>query len=55
MVTFSVTDPTNGDAPYDIKTAPAFTAGSASTLSLQIAWTTADFANNGSGQGWGSR
>ncbi len=53
VITFSVTDPTNNGVPYDIKAAPAFTAGSASTLALQIAWTTTDFANNGSGQSWG--
>ncbi len=53
VVTFSVTDPTNGNAPYDIAKSPAFTAGANSTLSLQIGWTTAEFNNTGSGQAWG--
>jgi OmcA/MtrC family decaheme c-type cytochrome len=53
VITFSVTDPTNGDAPYDIKTAPAFTAGAASTLTVKVAWNTTDFNNNGSGQPFG--
>jgi OmcA/MtrC family decaheme c-type cytochrome len=54
VVTFSVTDPTNGDAPYDIKSAAAFTAaGGASALTVKLAWNTADFNNNGSGQSYG--
>ncbi|MDE2371243.1 MAG: OmcA/MtrC family decaheme c-type cytochrome [Burkholderiales bacterium] len=53
VITFSVTDPTNGNAPYDIKTAAAFTAGGASTLSLQLAWSTSEFNNAASGQAWG--
>ncbi|HJV96573.1 MAG TPA: OmcA/MtrC family decaheme c-type cytochrome, partial [Albitalea sp.] len=53
VVTFSVTDPTNNNAPYDIKSDPAFTAGGASTLSLKIGWTTLDFGNDASGQPYG--
>ena len=53
VVTFSVTDPTNGDAPYDIKTASAFTAGGASTLNVKLGWNTSEFNNNGSGQSYG--
>ncbi|MFL6661955.1 MAG: OmcA/MtrC family decaheme c-type cytochrome [Rhizobacter sp.] len=54
VVTFSVTDPTRNDAPYDIKADPAFTAaGGASALALKIGWTTVDFANDGSGQAFG--
>lgn len=56
VVTFSVTDPTNGDAPYDIKTHPAFTAGGASTLTVKLGWTQAglaDIGNDGSGQNFG--
>jgi OmcA/MtrC family decaheme c-type cytochrome len=56
VVTFSVTDPTNGDAPYDIKTHPAFTAGAASTLSVKLGWTTsgrADIGNDGNSQNFG--
>jgi|CXWL01.1.fsa_nt_gi OmcA/MtrC family decaheme c-type cytochrome len=53
VVTFSVTDPTRGGAPYDIKAAPAFTAGAASTLTVKLGWSTADFGNNGSGLAFG--
>lgn len=57
VVTFSVTDPTNGDAPYDIKTHPAFTAaGGASTLTVKLGWTKAglaDIGNDGNGQSFG--
>ena len=53
VITFSVTDPTRGNAAYDIKTAPAFTAGASSTLTVKLGWTTGDFANNGSGQAYG--
>jgi OmcA/MtrC family decaheme c-type cytochrome len=53
VVTFSVTDPSNGDAPYSLTTAPAFTAGANSTLTVKLAWTTKDFGNEGSGQAFG--
>ena len=53
VVTFSVTDPTRANAPYDIKADAAFTAGAASTLALKIGWTTRDFANDASGQPFG--
>jgi len=51
VVTFSVTDPTNGDAPYNIHTAAPFTvcAGGASRLAVNVAWSTTDYANIGSG------
>lgn len=55
VVTFSVTDPTNGDAPYDITTDPAFTSG-ASTLNVRLAWTDAsraDIGNDGNSQNYG--
>ncbi len=50
-VTFSVTDPTNGDAPYNIQTDAPFTvcAGGASRLSVDVAWSTADYTNRDSG------
>jgi len=50
-VQFSVTDPTNGDAPYDILNDTEFTtcAGGASRLAVSIAWDTADYRNTGSG------
>jgi len=51
VVTFSVTDPTNGDAPYNIQADAPFTqcAGGASRLSIDIAWTTQDYTNGGTG------
>lgn len=51
VITFSVTDPTNGDAAYNIHTAAPFTvcAGGASRLAVNVAWSTTDFANIGSG------
>ncbi|MDX9785542.1 MAG: OmcA/MtrC family decaheme c-type cytochrome [Desulfobacterales bacterium] len=50
-VTFSVTDPTNADAPYNILTHPAFTSrsGLASRLAVLIGWETSDITNTGSG------
>lgn len=48
-VTFSVTNPEDGDAPYDILGDAPFTAGSSSSLSVDIAWSTADYGNAGSG------
>lgn len=50
-VTFKVTDPTNGNAPYDIQSDAPFTqcAGGASRLSIDIAWSTRDYSNLGSG------
>lgn len=50
VVRFSVTDPTNNNAPYNILTDPAFTAGGgASSLSVNIGWNTANYTNAGSG------
>jgi OmcA/MtrC family decaheme c-type cytochrome len=51
VIRFSVTDPTNGDAPYNIQSDPAWTvcAGGASRLAVSIAWSTTDFTNTGSG------
>jgi OmcA/MtrC family decaheme c-type cytochrome len=51
VVRFSVSDPTNGNALYNIHTDPAFTtcAGGASRLSVNVAWSTADYTNAGSG------
>ena len=51
QITFSVTDPTNGDATYDIHADTPFTtcAGGASRLAVNVAWSTTDFANIGSG------
>jgi OmcA/MtrC family decaheme c-type cytochrome len=51
VVRFSVTDPTNGDAPYNIKTDSPFIqcAGGASRLAIDVGWSTTDFTNSGSG------
>ena len=54
VVTFSITDPTRGDAAWDIKADAPFTApGGASALSVKLGWTTAEFGNDGSGQAFG--
>lgn len=56
VITFSVTDPTNADAPYDIKTDAPFlgiTPGGPSRLFVSIGWNTADFGNSGSGANFG--
>jgi len=45
VVTFSVTDPTNGDAKYDLKNDTSLSAGS---LSLMVGWSNTDENNNGS-------
>ena len=51
-VTFSVTDPTNAGATYNIQTDAPFTAcaGGASRLSVDVAWSTTDYTNAGSGR-----
>jgi len=50
-VTFSVTDPTNNDAAYDIGMDAAFTAcDGTSRLAVDLAWNTAEFTNRDSGQ-----
>lgn len=50
-ITFSVTNPTNGDAAYDIGTDPAFTqcANGTSRLAIDIGWSTSDYTNRDSG------
>lgn len=50
-VTFSVTDPTAANTPYNILTDPRFrsAAGGASRLAVLIGWDTADYTNTGSG------
>ena len=47
MVTFSVTDPTNGDMPYDLANDPNLTNGT-SSLTFYTAWNTTDYENAGS-------
>jgi OmcA/MtrC family decaheme c-type cytochrome len=49
-VSFSVVDPQNANAPYDIQLDPAFTQGAgASRLAIDIGWQTRDYSNEGSG------
>jgi len=50
-VTFTISDPTNGNALYNIHTDAPFTqcAGGASRLSVNIAWDTSDYSNRDSG------
>jgi OmcA/MtrC family decaheme c-type cytochrome len=52
VVQFSVTDPTNGDAPYNIQTDPEFTTCGAgeSRLAISIGWSSEpDYTNSGTG------
>lgn len=44
VITFSVTDPTNGDASYDLENDPEFT-GSGARLAMAISWPNNDFTN----------
>jgi OmcA/MtrC family decaheme c-type cytochrome len=53
VITFSVTDPTNANKPYDVKNDKAFTAGANSRLSISLGWSTSDFGNDNSGQAFG--
>jgi OmcA/MtrC family decaheme c-type cytochrome len=49
-VTYSVTDPTRGNATYDILTHPAFVApNGVSRLAVLLGWDTRDYTNTGSG------
>ena len=50
-VTFSVTNPNDGDAAYDINADEPFIqcAGGASRLAVDIGWSTTEYANIGSG------
>lgn len=47
MVTFSISDPLNGDMPYDLANDPELTA---SPLRFNVAWDTVDYSNAGNGQ-----
>jgi OmcA/MtrC family decaheme c-type cytochrome len=49
-VTFSVTNPNNNNAPYDLATDPAWTAcDGTSRLAVTLAWITSDYTNTGTG------
>lgn len=51
MITFSITDPTQGDAPYNIQSDPPFVqGGGASRIAIDLGWDSADFSNTGSGR-----
>ena len=52
-VTVSITDPNNGDAPYDLLTEPSLAAGG--RVVVDIAWNTLEVSNRGSGSGAGGR
>ena len=49
QVTFTITNPLEDGAPYDLATAPEFNActDGTSRLSVDIAWTTSDYTNTG--------
>ncbi len=50
LIQFSITDPTNGDAPYTLNE-PAWTApAGASRLAILLAWNTRDYTNNDAGR-----
>lgn len=50
VVKFSVTNPNNNNSAYNLQTDPAFTAGGgASRLEIDLAWSTTDYENIGSG------
>jgi OmcA/MtrC family decaheme c-type cytochrome len=50
VITFSVTDPTNADAPYDINNDPEFYPdGGVHRLAILFGWFTTDYTNTGSG------
>jgi OmcA/MtrC family decaheme c-type cytochrome len=49
-ILFSIVDPGNGDAPYDLQADPAWTqGGGASRLAIDLAWSTSDYTNTGNG------
>jgi OmcA/MtrC family decaheme c-type cytochrome len=56
VITFSVTDPTNGDRPYDIKTEAPFNVAAGGSLAIKAGWTAtgvADIGNDGNGVAFG--
>ncbi|MFY9327592.1 MAG: OmcA/MtrC family decaheme c-type cytochrome [Georgfuchsia sp.] len=55
VITFSVTDPTNGNKPYDLAADAPFTAtaSGASRLAISIGWSTSDIGNVDSGADFG--
>ncbi len=53
VATIKVTDPTNSNAPYDITSTSGPFQNSNSSLQLNVAWTSVDFNNIGSGSATG--
>jgi len=51
VVTYRVTDPTNGDAAYDLTAGPEWTTltGGVSRLAIDLGWDTDDYHNEGNG------
>ncbi len=50
VVQFSITDPTNGDAPYSLAGLNWNGSGGNSRLNVLLAWNTLDYANNEAGR-----
>ncbi|PKL95924.1 MAG: hypothetical protein CVV18_03645, partial [Gammaproteobacteria bacterium HGW-Gammaproteobacteria-8] len=50
VITFSVTDPTNEDAPYDVLSHPAF-KGSQTGINVLVSWPTTDYTNVANDEG----
>lgn len=50
VIQFSVTNPENGNAAYNLSSNPSFTAGGgAAALNIDLAWSNSDYSNAGSG------
>lgn len=51
IITYKVTDPTGGDAAYDLFTGPEWTTltRGASRLAIDVGWSTGDYHNEGNG------
>ncbi|MBA1148110.1 OmcA/MtrC family decaheme c-type cytochrome [Ectothiorhodospiraceae bacterium WFHF3C12] len=47
QVTIQVTDPQNGDTPYDLLNDPEFDSANGARLVVDIAWSTTDYSNDG--------
>lgn len=47
QVTIEVTDPQNGDAPYDILNDPEFDSANGARFVVDLAWNTTDYTNDG--------
>ncbi len=51
IVTFSVTDPTNDDAPYDMTMHPAFSGSGEASVNISLVWPNTDFTNVANDEG----